>query len=153
MNKSLYRQDLGLFILRFSLGLFLFLAGVGKVQGELQNGLGSFYRSAFVMMQPSWMPEWLGMPYGYALPWLELLVGGLLVLGLMGRSAAIAGTLMMASFTIAHVLVAGNLTGIADGEQGIFHTNYMLTAGWLTLALIGCGNWSVDHLVRHKQAA
>ena len=151
MTKQKPAHDLGLFVLRVALGLYLLIAGIGKVQGEFKNGFGSFYRDKFAQAQPDWLPEWFGVIYGYPLPFLELLAGGLLILGLFGRITATIGTLMLLSFTIMHVIWAGNITGIAEGEQGVFHNNYIHTAGWLAIALVGCGGWSLDRVVFKKR--
>ena len=98
--------DVGLLLLRVSIGLYLLLAGVGKVQGELK-GFGSFYRGPFKSMQPEWLPNALAAPYGYVLPWAEVIVGALLILGLFGSIAAALAGLMILSFTIALAMQHG----------------------------------------------
>lgn len=145
------RTDIGLFVLRVALGLYLLLAGFGKVQGELNNGIGSFYGGPFKDLQPDWLPNALAAPYGYALPWLEVLVGGLLLLGLLGQLAALLGLVMVASFTVALALANGTLAAQAADAAGPYHTNYIQIAGYLMLTLIGCGNWSLDKVLSSKK--
>lgn len=146
------RTDIGLFALRVALGLYLLLAGVGKVQGELNNGIGSFYNSSFKGLQPDWLPNVLAAPYGYALPWLEVLVGGLLILGLFGQLAALLGLVMLASFTIALGMANNSIAAQGADAAGPYHGNYIQVAGYLLLTLVGCGNWALDKVVFSKKA-
>lgn len=144
MNQN-SKLDAGLLVLRTSLGLYLLLAGVGKVQGELNNGLGSFYQGkGFQGLQPEWLPDLLAAPYGYALPWLEVIVGALLIIGLFGHLAAVAGLLMLVSFTMAKVMASGDIAATGPSDAGAFSTNYIQVAGYLLLSLVGCGAWTVD---------
>lgn len=152
MSTKNVTHDIGLLILRVALGLYLLLAGVGKVQGELNSGIGSFYKGkGFQGLQPDWLPDALAAPYGYALPWLEVGVGALIILGLFGRFAAIGGFLMLASFTIVKVTSTGNLSGLKPDEVGSFNTNYIQSAAYLTLALLGCGRIALDSLFTLKR--
>jgi len=143
--------DVGLLALRIALGLYLLLAGVGKVQGELNNGLGSFYSGSFKGLQPDWLPNVLAAPYGYALPWLEVLVGALLILGLVGQIAAIVGLLMLASFTVALALANNSLTAQGADAPGPYHGNYIQIAGYLMLTLAGCGKLALDSAFAGKK--
>lgn len=145
MTKHQSAQDFGLFVLRVALGLYLLLAGVGKVQGEINNGIGSFYKGAgFQGLQPDWLPDVLAAPYGYALPWLEVIIGGMLIVGLLGHLAALLGLLMLVSFTLAKVMASGDIAATGPSDPGAFSTNYIQIAGYLMLTLVGCGRWAVD---------
>jgi len=151
MTKHKATHDFGLLVLRVALGLYLLLAGVGKVQGEINNGIGSFYNGPFKGLQPAWLPDLLAAPYGYALPWLEVLVGALLVIGLFGRLAAIGGLLMLVSFTIVLGMANNSITAQGAGAPGPYHANYIQSAAYLLLTLMGCGAWSVDMMIRKKR--
>ncbi len=122
---------------RLALGVFFLLAGVGK----FQMGLQVFYEKKFLPMQPSWIPDWIGRPYGFALPFAEVLVGALLILGLFGRSAAMVVSLMLLSFSIA-LLNAGYFFN----GPGPFHTNVLLFFLALWIAAAGSGAISLDAL-------
>lgn len=127
---------------RLSLGLYLAMAGWGKLLGEFKNGFGSFARSdAFRGLQPSWLPDALAQPYGYALPALELVLGVLLVIGLWGRLAALGTALVLFSIALA-LLDAGRYF---DGPGPFHHTAVMITLA-IMLALIGPGGFSIDAL-------
>lgn len=146
--KATTAANLGSFALRVTLGLYMGLAGLGKVKGELNNGIGSFYNGSFKGLQPDWLPNFLAALYGYALPWLELAVGGLLVLGMLTRYAAIAGLVMLISFTAALAIKSGS---IAAGGPGPFHGNYIQCAAYLYFALVGAGAWALDAMITIKK--
>ncbi|MFW5683006.1 MAG: DoxX family protein [Phycisphaeraceae bacterium] len=133
---------------RVALGLYFLLAGVGKVRGELQNGIGSFYESSFQDLQPDWLPTFFAAPYGYALPWAEVVIGATLVLGLATRISATLIALMLLSFTIALMIA----NGISGGGPGPFHANIVMLTLALMLITLGGGAISVDAAFRGKKA-
>jgi len=126
--------SLAILLNRCSLGLYLLLAGVAKVRG----GVSEFYESGFVPMKPPWLPEWFASPYGHAVPFLEILVGGLLILGWLGRLMPLAAFLMITSFTIA-------LAGIGQffNGPGPFSVNVILITLALLLIATGPGRISL----------
>lgn len=94
---------------RVALGWFLFHQGWGKVVGEWSDGFGTFYRgNQFQNNSPEWLPAFVAASYGHALPWVELVFGALLILGLFNRVSAGVATLVLASIAVAW-LDAGNL--------------------------------------------
>jgi putative oxidoreductase len=94
---------------RVALGWFLLHQGWGKVVQEWAGGPGSFYQgNQFQNSNPDWLPTFIAAPYGYALPWLELTFGGLLMLGIWNRISAGGATLIFLSILVAW-LDAGNL--------------------------------------------
>jgi uncharacterized membrane protein YphA (DoxX/SURF4 family) len=125
--------DVGLLAARVPLGVYFALAGFAKIR----MGVGSFVSGSLGSV-PSFMPEVLGKAFLYTLPFAELIVGACLVIGLVGRIAALLATLMLISFTIA-------VTGLKD-EPKPFHANLVFLGIALALALIGPGRLSVDAL-------
>ncbi len=96
-------------ITRVMLGWFLLNQGWGKVAQELEGGPGSFFAgNQFQGAHPDWLPALVAAPYGYALPWLELVFGALLLLGLWNRLSAGVSTLIFFSILVAW-LDAGRL--------------------------------------------
>lgn len=94
---------------RVALGWFLLHQGWGKVMQDWTGGPGTFYRgNQFQNNNPDWLPTFIAAPYGYALPWVELVCGLLLMLGLFNRISAGVATLVFLSIMIAW-LDAGNL--------------------------------------------
>ncbi|MCC7146128.1 MAG: DoxX family protein [Phycisphaeraceae bacterium] len=124
--------NFALFVNRLALGLFLLLAGVSKLQG----GVEKFVQGDYAQMTPAWLPTWFATPYGYFVPFGEVIFGAMLILGLAGRLAAIVVFLMLTSFTIA-TYVAG------APVQGPFSPNLILIALAFLLAVIGPGGWSL----------
>ncbi len=134
-------RDLALLANRLSLGLFFLLAGWQKVT----NGVGAFYEKVFLPLKPAWLPDWFAVPYGHAVPFAEVGVGVLLILGLLGRWAAGIAALMLLSFTVA-LAVAGHFFANA----GPFHTNVVFITLAVLLAVLGPGDLSVDRLWRKR---
>jgi uncharacterized membrane protein YphA (DoxX/SURF4 family) len=92
------------FVFRIALGVVFITSGAGK----LSEG------AAFVdqVEGANILPHALARFYGTALPWVEIVVGALLILGLFSRFAAGIGGLAALSFII------GNSTRIYQGLYG-----------------------------------
>jgi putative oxidoreductase len=131
------RADFALLVLRVPFGLFLLLAGWAKIK----MGVGAFATAAAATI-PSYMPHSLGNAYLHAVPFAEIIVGACLIIGLLGRFAALIATLMLISFTIA-------VTGLKDDPKP-FNANVIYIAIALALALIGPGRMSLDALFPHR---
>jgi len=144
--------DIALLLTRLTVGGYLLLAGVGKASREINDGLGSFYNGSFSRLQPAWLPDLLAAPYGYALPWLEIVVGSLLVVGLFGRAAAVATGLMIASFTIALAMKFGLKAEPAEAPHP-FSSNYIQIAVCLLLTVLGPGGLSIDRVAFGRRKA
>ena len=94
---------------RMALGWFLLHQGWGKVLQDWTGGPGTFYGSnQFQNSNPDWLPALIAAPYGYVLPWMELVFGAMLLLGVFNRVSAGVATLIFLSIAIAW-LDAGNL--------------------------------------------
>lgn len=155
MNTYNHGTQLGLFLARASLGLYLTLAGWGKVVTEVKEGIGTFLNGpGYTAMTPDWLPWWFAQPYGYALPWLELVVGGLIVFGLVTRFAATGAFLMLTSFTIVQVISSESIRGVKAVPDmpppPPFTSNYMLSAVFFLLIFTGAGSLSLDRLIFGK---
>jgi thiosulfate dehydrogenase [quinone] large subunit len=132
--------DISLFLARLLLGLYMIIAGWGKMAGP---GLSGFANGPFLQNKPAWLPDAVAMPYGYALPVLELLTGLLLVVGLFTRAAAGIMTLMLVSIAIAVITKSGQLSG---GAPGPIHHSVIFTALAFVLAIAGSGRLAIDPL-------
>ena len=66
--------------------------GHGLVRMFKLNGFSNWMVGQF---QKSYLPEALVVPFSYVLPFAELIIGVLLLLGLFTRQAAIAGAVVM----------------------------------------------------------
>ena len=138
-----------LLLCRLSLGGMFLLSGFSKSMGELRNGLGTFRRGFYAAMQPPFVPDFVATPYGYALPWLELILGLLLVLGLFGRVVALLVAFVMASILTSQVAAFG--ISAVEGQGPPFHANYVLLSLALLLVLLGPGRLSLDALIRGRK--
>jgi putative oxidoreductase len=125
----------GLLIERIPIGLYFAIAGCNKIAG----GVGGFVAKASGMIPP-WLPTPLGRAYLYALPWMEVLTGVLMILGLFGRATAIVMSLILISISIA-------VTGIFGKGGGPFDPNLILLGLTIGLALTGPGPWSLDSVL------
>jgi uncharacterized membrane protein YphA (DoxX/SURF4 family) len=132
---------------RIAFGLFLLLAGYGKIHGGVGNfywGTGDFAKfGGFLKLKPHWLPEFFASPYGHAVPFLEFGVGAALILGLLGRLSAFGAALMIGSFTIA-LYGAGALN---MGPLPSVHPNFVYITLALLLAATGPGRISLDKLI------
>ncbi len=90
------------FIVRWILGLLFLMAGFWKVfvltpAGHAQQ----FFVEGF---SDSWIPTWLLQLFGYSIPFLELVAGLLICIGLRTREALIAVGLLLIVTTYGHAL-------------------------------------------------
>jgi len=132
--------SLVLLLNRASLGLYFLLAGYGKVTGE--GGVKAFVEGGFKALSPSWLPEVIATPYGYAIPWLEIILGAMLVLGIFGRPVAALIGLMILSFTVA--LFIKNQSMVHG--PGPFSANVIMVTLAAMLTVTGAGRYAVESL-------
>jgi uncharacterized membrane protein YphA (DoxX/SURF4 family) len=88
---------------RLVLGLIFFMAGVWKV-----FTLGSFEHARRLFIEPyaqTFLPRWALWASGVAIPWVELVAGGLLLLGLRTRAALLALGGVLVVVTFGHLLL------------------------------------------------
>jgi len=85
--------NLGLLFARVPLGAMFVMAGFSKFRGG-----GAVPALAAV---PHYMPSWFGPAFLSALPYVEILVGAMLVLGILGRLGGFLASLLLASFLLA----------------------------------------------------
>ncbi len=116
---------------RLALGGYFLAAGISKIRG----GIGNFVDGPYRGVTPAWLPEVIATPFGYSLPIVETIAGGLMIIGLAGRAAAAVTAMMLVSFMLA--------TGIT-AEHGPYHTNVILFTLSLLLILTGSGGISLD---------
>src|SRR5260221_1672801 len=86
---------------RLVLGLIFFMAGFWKVfqLGPLQHA-----RKYFLPFADTFLPVWSLWAVGVTIPFLELIAGALVILGLRTRAALIALGVVLAIVTFGHLL-------------------------------------------------
>ncbi|NDF56363.1 MAG: DoxX family membrane protein [Actinobacteria bacterium] len=77
----------------------LILGGVLIVAGALK--VGNLQKSAMAVRAYEMLPIWLANLFGYVLPWIEIGIGSLLVVGALVKINGFLGALIMLAFIIA----------------------------------------------------
>ena len=127
---------------RLSLGALFAYAGCFKI---FKLGVETFVSGPYKQVTPSWLPAWFAVPYGYALPFVELTTGLLLILGLLSRLSATLMVLLLLSIMIA--------TGVYDPQKPPFNPTVIFCTLALLLALIGPGRYSLDGLIAARKTS
>jgi uncharacterized membrane protein YphA (DoxX/SURF4 family) len=124
----------GLLLLRIPLGVYFILAGVGHIRGGIGHFIGENIAAAM-----GYMPENVARGFLTALPYAEITLGVMLILGLLGRFAGLVCSLLLISFTVA-------ATGVR--QPGLpFHPNLLMLGMGLAVLFCGPGRFSVDGLL------
>jgi uncharacterized membrane protein YphA (DoxX/SURF4 family) len=143
-EKSL---NLGLLLARLPMGAFFLIAGIQKLHMGIDRFVG--YARSSGSAPRAVPPEWVNN-YLHAVPFLELAVGTLLILGLVGRLGGLIGALMVISFTIGY----SGLHGQSPSDQGLpFHPNLIYLGLLLLVFLAGPGRISLDGLLFGRKRA
>ena len=130
-------SNLGLLLARVPLGLYFAMAGYHHF--TTQN-----FATQYVAALPTWMPPEAGKGYSSVLPFLEMAVGGLLLLGLTTR----LGGLLAAVITGVVVAAAGFKVYPDAGHQMLV----MLGLSILLLCL-GGGKFTLDNFLFNRKKA
>jgi thiosulfate dehydrogenase [quinone] large subunit len=139
----------GFLALRLFLGQFWILQMIGKARDQ-ESGITSLHNlSIWARNVTAWMvkttpmPEWAVQPYTTVLPFVEVALGLLILLGLQTRRALIASAFVLVSldvglmFQMKHDVVASNT---------IFLLATVLALFWEPL-----NRWSLDALFRLRR--
>ena len=86
---------------RLVLGLIFFMAGVYKV---FQLGPQEHARKYFLPYADTFLPVWSLWATGVVIPFIELIAGGLIILGLRTREALVSLGFVLAIVTFGHLL-------------------------------------------------
>jgi uncharacterized membrane protein YphA (DoxX/SURF4 family) len=130
--------SLGLLFARIPLGAYFIVAAAMK----LHIGLDTFV-NATLPSATKFLPEHLARMYLTYLPWVELSVGILLILGLLTRVVATIIALLLISFT----LYTGVSATLVPDAKLPFHPNLVYLGTALAVMLCGPGWISLDGLI------
>lgn len=135
LNQKM-QAELSGYVLRLAVGGLLFLAGIAKFSG----GVEAFVSSSAGTFEGTILPVALAKSYLTVLPLLEVVVGGLLLLGLFTSVAAIVGAFMFALFIV----------GLAATKSDAMTNSFIFMFASLWLSTFNSGRISLDHVVGNK---
>jgi uncharacterized membrane protein YphA (DoxX/SURF4 family) len=128
---------------RLVLGLIFFMAGVWKV---FQLGPLNHARKWFLPYANTFLPVWSLWATGVTIPFVEMVAGGLLIIGLRTREASIGLGFVLAIVTFGHLL---------SEPLYEFHTHVIPRLVLLLFVLMiprEDDRFSLDHLIRRRNA-
>ncbi len=130
MNEPVGDAMYGPLFIRLTLGSYFIFAGLTKLDNP----------TAFVneVQKFNILREPLATLYGLLLPYIEILAGGLLLLGLWTTLAAIVTSLMLLSFVIA-------LRIFPEPGSHLFNKDVILLGASMSLMWSGPGFFSIDY--------
>ena len=101
-NKHFDYKYAGVAIGRWALGLLFFYNGLGKIMG----GVGGFVNGYLVpLFSKTFLPSILVAGYGYVLPFVELTLGILLIIGIFRNAVLFLAGLTLFSLTFGQMLL------------------------------------------------
>jgi thiosulfate dehydrogenase [quinone] large subunit len=83
-------------IFRLTFGTNLMLRGVDRI---FFLGLDNFANGMVKQFAMTWIGPGLIQPFAHTIPWIEMVMGALLIVGLFTRPALVVGGLLMANLT------------------------------------------------------
>ena len=128
---------------RLVLGLIFFMAGVMKV---FQLGPLNHARKYFLPFADTFLPVWSLWAMGVAIPFVELIAGGMVIIGLRTRDALVALGFVLAVFTFGHLL---------KEPLYEFHTHVIPRLALLLFILLlprEADRFSIDHFIETRAA-
>ena len=106
-------RNLAYTLLRVALGINFLGHGLFRIL----SGVGTFAATTADHMTKSPLPHGFTLGFGYAIPWIELLLGLSLILGLLTRTSLILGAVFMMALTIG---VTSNQQWDVAGQQLLY---------------------------------
>jgi len=128
---------------RLVLGLIFFMAGVYKV---FQQGAIEHARQWFLPYSDTFLPVWSLWAMGVTIPFVELIAGGLVIIGFRTRDALVALGFVLAVVTFGHLL---------KEPLYEFHTHVIPRLALLLLILLlprEADRFSIDHFLETRMA-
>jgi thiosulfate dehydrogenase [quinone] large subunit len=120
-------------LLRVTLGVVFLFNGVGKFMGGVGNFVGKMQQQF-----EGKLPSALVTPFSYALPFMEVLFGALIVLGLFGAAVLVLSGLLLLALTFGTVMQN-------DFPTAAHNTQYALV-NFVLLFFADYNGYSVDRL-------
>jgi thiosulfate dehydrogenase (quinone) large subunit len=135
-SPALLDRKLAYLLLRLTLGMSLFIRGVGRLAH-----LGAFADGLVKLFAQTWLPAFLVRPFALGLMFVETIVGLLLIFGLWTRFALLLGALSMIALVFGTAL-------LADWNTQAIQMLYALIYAAL-IATREYNSYSVDARIQH----
>lgn len=131
-------RQLGYALLRIAFGLNFLGHGLFRIL----SGVGTFAATTVEHMGKSPMPHGFILAFAYVIPWIELLLGLGLIVGLLTRTVLILGALFMMALTF----------GTTSNQQWDVAGQQLLYSFIFSLLLFGLewNGWSLDGHLRRR---
>lgn len=126
-------------VLRLALGVNI----CGHGAFRILSGVGAFAHGMVVGMDKGPLPHALSLGFGYCIPWIELVLGALLVMGFLTRMALVAGGLFI-------VVLTFGTTSIQNWQGAGGQLLYSL-AFFVLLWCFDANSISVDTLMQRRR--
>ena len=131
------RREIAYALLRVTMGLMFLFFGIGKFTA----GIGNF-AAGLQQNFAGKLPSFLLVPFSYVLPFTEVAIGLLLLLGLLNVFGLILGALLMIALTFGMVL---------QGQPATVANNVLYgVVLFLLLWFADCNGYSLDRLLGIK---
>jgi uncharacterized membrane protein YphA (DoxX/SURF4 family) len=130
-----------IFFARAVVGLIFFMAGVWKV---FELGPAAHVRRYFLPFQDTFLPTWSLWAVGFTIPFVELMAGALVIVGLLTRPALISLGFVLVIVTFGHLLHA---------PLYAFHEHVIPRLALVLLVLLSPREWdhySIDILMARR---
>jgi thiosulfate dehydrogenase (quinone) large subunit len=127
-------------LLRITFGVVFLFNGIGKVMGGVGNFAGGMNQRF-----AGKLPALVVMPFGYILPFAELVTGALIFFGLFTRFGLIGTGLLLAALTFGTVILAEPAT--------VAHNTQYALVNFVLLWFLDLNRYSLDSLIRRKSRA
>jgi uncharacterized membrane protein YphA (DoxX/SURF4 family) len=142
VNRNNIDRTWALLFARLVLGLIFFMAGVWKLfeLGPLEHA-----RKYFLPFSDTFLPVWSLWAIGTSIPFIELLAGGLLMLGLRTREALVLLGFVLVIVTFGHLL---------REPLYEFHTHVMPRLALLLFVMLlprEDDRFSIDYMLRKRR--
>ena len=129
-NRPIWHPSLAGFLIRIPIGLYFIIAGLVTL-----DHLDAFVEA---VKQLGFLPVKAATLYAVLLPYLEIAIGGLLIVGLWTTLCAVVAAFMLFSF----ILVFGIFPYPSNPQ--LFNKDVLLLGAVLSLLASGPGAFSVD---------
>jgi uncharacterized membrane protein YphA (DoxX/SURF4 family) len=128
LSEPVGSAHFGPFLIRLAVGSYFLFAGLEKL-----DKIPVFVN---VVLSFGILPDQLGTLYGLLLPYFEIVVGLMLILGVWSTLAGSLASIMLASFVVAF--------GVFPNSYMFFNKDIILLAATLSLLYTGAGACSFD---------